>query len=100
MELIFTPDDSGTDRVNGYATVPYSSNSEDETVVETTEDDLASIFEQAKSNGETLDGADASIDAAIDAPLAFLDYLILDSNDAIAFDDAHVREQPTDSTSA
>jgi len=92
MELIFTPDDSGTNRASGYATVEYSSNSEEETVVETTEDDLASIFEQAKADGETLDGADESIDAAIDAPLAFRDYLILDSNDTIVFDADYVRE--------
>jgi len=92
MELIFEPDDSGTDRGTGYATVDYSSSAEDETVVETTEGDLASIFEQA--NGETLDGSDASIDAAIDDPLGFLDYLILDTEGAVAFDDGYAREQP------
>lgn len=100
MELICTPDDSGTTRANGYATVEYSSNAEDETVVETTEGDLASIFETAKSNGETLDGADSSIDAAIDDPLSYIDYLILDSNGAVAFDPDHVREDQTASTSS
>lgn len=77
MELIFTPDDSGTTRATGYATVDYSSNAENETVVETTEDTLATIFQDAKSNGETLDGADAAIDGAIDDPIPFRDYLIL-----------------------
>ena len=100
MKLILRPDESGTIRATGYATVPYSSDSEDETIVETTEDDLAAIFEQAKADGETLDGADESIDAAIDDPLAFRDFLILDSNDAIAFDADYVREDPTSSTSS
>jgi len=94
MQLIFTPDSSGTTRATGYATVEYSGDSEDETVVETTDGDLASIFETAKSNGETLDGDDASIDAAIEDPLAFLDYLILDSDGAITFDSDYVRETP------
>jgi len=100
MQLIFTPEDSGTIRGTGYATVEYSSDAEDETVVETTETDLASIFETAKSNGETLDGADSSIDAAIDDPLSYIDYLILDSNGAVAFDPDHVREDQTASTSS
>ena len=99
MELIFEPDDSGTDRGTGYATVDYSSSSEDETAVETTEDELSTIFETMKSNGEVLDGAEASIDAAIDDPLGFLDYLILDGSGNIAFDDGYVREQPGPTTS-
>ena len=92
MQLIFTPDDSGTNRGSGYATVEYSSSAENETIVETTEDELASIFEQAKADGETLDGANQSIDAAVDYPLRYIDYLILDSNDVIVFDAEHVRE--------
>jgi len=99
MELLFTPDDSGTKRGTGYATVEYSSDAEDETVVETTEDDLSSIFETAKSNGEVLDGADASIDTAIDDPLSFIDYLVL-VDGVIEFDDGYARESPDGSTSA
>lgn len=94
MELIFTPKDTGTTRATGYATVPYTSDAEYETAVETTESGLAAIFEDAKANSETLDGPDESIDAAIDDPLAFLDYLILDSDDSIAFDSDYVRETP------
>ena len=100
MEVIFTPDDSGTTRATGYATVEYASDSEDETVVETTKNDLAAIFEDAKDAGETLDGADESIDAAIDDPLAFIEYLILDSNGAIVFDADYVRETGDESTSS
>ena len=99
MQLIFRPDGSGTTRSSGYATVDYSNNTEDETVVETTVEYLSTIFEQAKADGETLDGADGTVDAAVDDPLAFRDYLILDSNDAIAFDPDHVREDQTASTS-
>ena len=99
MELLFTPDNSGTDRGTGYATVDYSSSAEDETVVETTEDELSTIFETMKSNGEVLDGAEASIDAAVDDPLGFLDYLILDTDERLGFDDGYVREQPGPTTS-
>jgi hypothetical protein len=90
MELLFTPDDTGTIRGTGYATVPYSSDSEDETVVETTESDLSAVFEAAKENGASLDGAEKGIDAAIEDPLSYLDYLVLESGE-IVFDDAYSR---------
>ena len=97
MQAIFSPDDSGTNRGSGYATVEYSSSSEDETVVETTEDELAGVFETAKANDGTLDGADETIDAAIDDPLSFIDFLILDGDGNFAFDDGYVRDtgEPT-----
>lgn len=79
------------DRCRGYATVDYSSSSEEETVVETTESDLAEIFEQAKEAGETLDGADASIDDAIEDSLSFIDYLILEG-ETITFDSEYARD--------
>lgn len=91
MELIFTPDDSGTARGSGYATVPYSSDSEDETVVETTQENIATIFEEAKASGESLDGVDVSIGAAVEDPLTYLDYLVLES-DEIVFDTGYARE--------
>ena len=90
INAIFTSD-GDKNRCTGYTTVPYSSDLESEMVVETTEDDLASIFEKAKAEGGTLDGADESIDTAIDDPLAFRDYLILDIDDNIAFDDGYSR---------
>ena len=92
VNAIFT-EDGGEERCAGYTTVPYSSE-DSEALVETTEDDLASIFETAKANGETLDGADASIDAAVDDPLSHLNYLILDDNGNIVFDPDYVRETP------
>lgn len=91
IEMIFTPDDSGTTRACGYATVEYSSSAENETVVETTEDDLTAVFEQAESNGETLEGADSPIDEAIEDPLSFIDYLVLDG-DTISFDSDYARD--------
>ena len=100
MQLIFTPDDSGSNRASGYATVPYSSSAEDETIVETTEDDLATTFEDAKANGGALDGAEETIDAAIEDPLSFIDYLVLNADGAIEFDDGHVRETSDGTTSA
>jgi len=98
MYLILNQDGEKT-RGEAYSKVPYESNSETDAVVETTEEDLAKIFEEAKASGGELNGSDASIDSAIEDPLGFLDYLILDSNGAIAFDDAYTRETP-DSTSA
>lgn len=96
---IFTQDGS-KERCTGYTTVSYSSGEDSETVVETTKNDLAAVFEDANSSGEALDGADASIGAAVDDPLSFMDYLVLDSNDSIAFDPDHVRQSPDKTTSA
>jgi hypothetical protein len=91
MELIFTPDDSGTNRASGYATVSYSSNSEDETVVETTEEELAAVFQAAADSGVTeLPKTGNSIDAAIEDPLAYRDFLVLEDG-KIAFDDGYSR---------
>ena len=100
MQLIFTPDETGTNRATGYATVSYSSDADDETVVETTTDELAGVFEQAKADGGTLDGTDTPIDDAISDPLSFIDYLVLDDSGAIAFDDAYVRESDGSTTAA
>lgn len=87
MYALIDTEDSG--RMHGFSKVEVSTNNERFDVVETTEDDLAAVFEQAKSDGETLDGAEESIDAAINDPLAFRDYLILDSNGEVAFDDQY-----------
>lgn len=99
MQLIFTPDGSGTNRGSGYVTVEYSSDAEDETLVETTEDELAAVFEQAKADGGTLDGVDETLDDAIADPLAYRDYLVL-VDGAVEFDDAYVRETGDDSGTA
>ena len=92
MQLIFTPDESETNRATGYATVPYSSDSGVETVVETTEDELASIFDN--SGVDTLAGTDDPVEAAVDDPLAYRDYLILEG-DKIVFDENYSRNQET-----
>ena len=96
MQIIFK-EKGDVLRSIGYANVSYSSNG-GETVVETTEDELATIFEDAKATGETLDGPDESIDAAIDDPLAFRDYLIL-VDGTIEFDSDYVRETPDETSS-
>lgn len=91
MELIFTPDDSGTNRASGYATVSYSSDAEDETVVETTEEDLAAVFQAAADQGVTdLPETGNSIDAAVEDPLAYQDFLVLEDGE-IVFDDGYTR---------
>lgn len=96
MDLIITPDDSGTDRATGYATVPYSSDSKEETVVETTEDALSGVFQAAADGGITdLPETGYPIEAAVDEPLQYLDFLVLE-DDEIVFDQSYAR--PSDST--
>jgi len=93
MELIFSPDDSGTKRATGHATATYSSDAENETVVETTQGELASIFEN--SGVDNLAGTDEPVEAAVDDPLAYRDFLILDAGE-IVFDEIH--ERPSERT--
>ena len=88
---IFYDDGDGVLRMTGYARQGYQTTDEHETLKETTEEALATIFQEAKNAGETLDGADASIDAAIDDPLSFDDYLIL-VDGTIEFDSSYVRD--------
>jgi hypothetical protein len=91
--IIYT--DGERSRVGAYSTVPYSSDDETEMVVESSKTDLSAVFETAKTNGEALDGTDASIDAAVGDPLSYLDFLILDSNGTILFDSDYTRQTPT-----
>jgi len=93
MKALFNESD-GVKRMTGYTTTEYQSDISGQAIAETTEDDLASIFEDAKAAGETLGDPDESIEAAIDDPLAFRHFLILDSDDSIAFDSDYVRETP------
>ena len=85
--------------MTGYATTEYKSDISGQTTIETTEDELAGVFQDVKSSGGSLDGAGASIDASIDDPLAFRDFLIL-VDGTIEFDPDHVREDQTASTSS
>jgi len=84
-------DTENTGRMHGFSKVDVSTNNPRFKVVEVTEDELATIFKNAKDSGEILDGADASIDTAIDNPLTYRDYLILEG-DKIVFDAGHTRE--------
>ena len=91
MELIFTPDDSGTIRSSGYATLSYNSDAEDETVVETTKKELAAVFQAAADSGITeLPETGDSIDAAIEDPISYRDFLVLEGGE-IVFDDVYSR---------
>lgn len=91
MSDIYLIIDENSGRTLGYARTEYTSSASYETTVQTTQTDLASIFEQAKDEGETLDGADATMDDAIDEPLAFRDYVILEG-ETLAFDSEYVRD--------
>ena len=92
MKAIFSKSD-GVQRMVGYTTTGYESNIPGQELVETSVDELASIFDDAKAASEPLDGTDESIDAAIDDPLSFLNFLIL-VDGSIEFDPDYVRETP------
>lgn len=91
INAIFT-EDGRQERCTGYTSVPYSSGN-NETLIETSNGDPVSVFQNAKANGETLDGPDESIDAATEDPLAFLDYLV-PVDGTIASDSDYVRLTP------
>jgi hypothetical protein len=91
MFLIFSPDQSGTVRNSGFTTVPYSSDDDSEQVIETTKADIVALFKQAKKDGHTLGGVDATMQEAIDAPIEYRDYLILTDAGEIAFDPDYSR---------
>jgi hypothetical protein len=95
MFLIFNPDQSGIIRSSGFTTVPYSSDDETEQVIETTKPDIVAVFKQAKTNGHTLSGVDDTMQAAIDAPFEYRDYLILTDAGEIAFDPDYTRSKPS-----
>lgn len=91
IQAIFEKTD-GTERMTGYATVSYSSSDEGETVVETTQDELASVFQTAADAGvDELAGAGEPIEAAIEEPLRYYDYMILESEEII-FDTEYTRK--------
>lgn len=88
MYLILREEDEQI-RGKGHARVDYSSSSKNETVVETTDEDLSEIF--ANADADELAGTDEPIDAAIEDPLRFRDYLILEDGE-IVFDEDYVRD--------
>jgi hypothetical protein len=67
------------------------SDNKNETVIETTEADLAALFEQAQANGETLDGTDATLADALTNPLAYLDFISYDETNGLAFNTTYSR---------
>ena len=89
INLRFKPRSDGSYRVVGYTTVPYSTSNEEEQITETSQDEIANVFEDA--DVDELAGTDEPIEAAIDDPLAYRDFLILEDGE-IVFDDEYVRE--------
>lgn len=85
-----TEDESN--RAVGYSTVPHSSSDESETTVKTTEKELADVFQDAKEAGvDELEGTGDPIKTAIDEPLRYYDYLILEVGE-IVFDTEYTRK--------
>jgi len=94
--ITFRADGSGSYRGEAWVTVEYSTSSSEQELVETNEDDLAEVFEAAKESGtDKLAGTGEPIEAAIDDPVAYRDFLILEDGE-IAFDDEYVREDEDD----
>jgi len=91
VTLIFL-DKNGTYRPSGWARYGYSSEIKNERTAATSEDELSDVFEQ--SGVVELAGTDEPIEAAIEEPLRFRDFLILEDGE-IVFDDEYVREEDT-----
>ena len=92
VTLIFS-DKNGTHRPSGWARYGYSSDLDTEQTVATNEDELSAVFEQ--SGVDELDGVDEPIEAAVDNPMDFLDFLLFEEEE-IVFNDEHVREGDDD----
>jgi len=92
VNIIFKEKD-GVLRSIGYSSVTYSSNDDEEVVVEMAEDELSNIFDQADVND--LPGTGEPIESAVEEPLRFRDFLIL-KDDEIVLDDEYVREDEDD----
>jgi len=91
--ITFRADGSGSYRGEAWVTVEYSTSSSEQELVETNEDDLAEVFEAAKESGtDKLAGGGEPIEAAIDDPVVYRDFLILDDNGEIQFDEEYERE--------
>lgn len=88
IRAIFKSDETGAQRMIGYARTEYSSSDDGEVIVEATEADLAEIFEAAPV--EELAGADAAVEAAVDDPLSYRDFLVLEDS-GIVFDGGYTR---------
>lgn len=77
--------------MTGYAANSYYE-SDSETASQITTKNLSEVFESASADGAVLlDGTGEEIAAAVENPLKYRDFLILDSNDEISFDHDYVR---------
>ena len=92
VTLIFR-DKNGTYRQSGWARYGYSSDVETEQTAATSEDELSAVFEE--SGVDELAGTGDPIEAAIEDPLRFRDFLILEDGE-ITFDDEYEREDNED----
>jgi len=92
VTLIFL-DKNGTYRSSGWARYGYSSEIKNERTAATSEGELSAVFEDA--DVDVLAGTDDPIEAAIEDPLTYRDFLILEDGE-IVFDDEYEREEVED----
>jgi len=86
MQLIFKKNDDGTNRVTGAGKGLVSVS--DSQLVSTSEEGLSDVF--ANASVDELAGTGDPIEAAVEDPLAYRDFLVLE-NKEIVFDAEYVR---------
>ena len=87
MKLIIKETDDGENRATGVGRNLISASNS--LTYETSESELSTVFEGA--DADELAGTDEPIEAAIDDPLAYRDFLILEDGE-IVFDESYARE--------
>jgi len=83
-------DTEGENRVQGYSMLKTSTSNPRFDIVETVKETLSGVFQDAADSGHSLAGADAMIEEAVEEPLPFCDYLVLE-DDEISFDKSYER---------
>lgn len=91
MKVILKQIDGGGKRGVGYAAAGYSTNDNKEILIDASLGRLTEIFERAKQDGLTLSGAEGSIDEAVESPVDYLDYLTVDEQGSLVFNEEHTR---------
>ncbi|QBI90042.1 uncharacterized protein ChaoS9_175 [Halobacterium phage ChaoS9] len=92
IQAIFKPDD-GTNRMVGHVSTEYTTDDESEILVETSIGELSEAFEDAPV--EELPDIGHPVNLAIENPLTYRDYLILENGDVV-YDENYSRPRDCD----
>ena len=91
MNLIITTSESRR-RAVGWARNEYSNDGADEEPVSCAEEDITAAFKRARDAGHSLAGVDEPIDAAVEEPLDYYDYLLVESDGSVVFNADYSRD--------